>query len=61
MNIESRSLKKLDSIARFFKLSGKFYFVNYNLKLFYDFIRNDSEIGTIIQKLLLKYPLVFMS
>ena len=53
---KSESLIKLNSIARFLKLSGKFLFVNYNLKLFYDFINNDSEIGTIIQKLLLKYP-----
>jgi len=56
MQQEDRSLKKLNSIARFLKLSGKFYFLNYNLKLFYDFIINDNEIGTIIKKLLLKHP-----
>jgi len=55
MQPESQSLKKLHSIARFLKLSGKYYFQNFNLKLFYDFIQNDSEIGAIIQKLLLKY------
>lgn len=56
MQQESKSLKKLNSIARFLKLSGKYYFQNYNLKLFYDFIIDDNEIGAIIQKLLLKYP-----
>lgn len=56
MQPENRSLKKLNSIAKFLKLSGKYYFQNYNLKLFYDFIQNDSEISTIVQKLLLKYP-----
>jgi hypothetical protein len=55
MKNENRSLKKLNSIARFLKLSGKYYFQNYNLKLFYDFILNDSEISAIIKKLLLKY------
>lgn len=56
MQMENKSLKKLHAIAKFLKLSGKYYFQNYNLKLFYDFISNDSEIGAIIQKLLLKYP-----
>ncbi|HUV46782.1 MAG TPA: hypothetical protein VMW29_01475 [Candidatus Bathyarchaeia archaeon] len=56
MQTKSRSLKKLSSISRFLKLSGKYYFQNYNLKLFYDFVQNDSEIGAIIQRLLLKYP-----
>lgn len=56
MQNTNRSLSKLKSIARFLKISGKFYFINYNLKLFYDFVTKDSEIGAIIQKLLLKYP-----
>lgn len=56
MQNTNRSLSKLKSIARFLKISGKSYFINYNLKLFYDFIIKDGEIGAIIQKLLLKYP-----
>lgn len=56
MEYSNQSLSKLKSIARFLQISGKFYFINYNLKLFYDFVTKDSEIGTIIQKLLSKYP-----
>ena len=56
MQNTNQSLLKLRSIARFLQISGKYYFVNYNLKLFFDFITKDSEIGSIVQKLLVNYP-----
>ena len=56
MQNTNQSLLKLRSIAMFLQISGKYYFVNYNLKLFFDFITKDSEIGSIVQKLLVNYP-----
>lgn len=56
MQNTNQSLSKLKSIGKFLQISGKFYFINYNLKLFFDFINNDAEIGSIIKKLLSKYP-----
>lgn len=50
MQNTNQSLLKLKSIARFLQISGKYYFVNYNLKLFFDFITKDSEIGSIVRK-----------
>lgn len=56
MQTTNQSLRKLKSIARFLQISGKYHFVNYNLKLFFDFIYHDSEIGSIVKKLMNKYP-----
>lgn len=56
MQPENQSLVKLRSIARFLKLSGRFYFQNYNLKLFLQFLEADPEIAIIINSLIDKYP-----
>lgn len=55
MQNTNQSLIKLKSISRFLQISGKYYFVNYNLKLFYDFIAADSGINTIVRKLQIQY------
>ncbi len=50
------SLSKLHSIARFLRLSGRFYLQNYNLNLFLKFLKSDPEISSIINSLQAKYP-----
>jgi len=53
---KNNSLTKLKSIAHFLKVSGRYNFQNYNLSLFIKFLEEDSEISTIINNLLSKYP-----
>lgn len=55
MQPENQSLVRLQSIARFLKLSGRFYFQNYNIKLFLQFLQDDPEISVIINDLRSKH------
>lgn len=53
--MENKSITKLKSLARFLKISGRFFFENFNLYLFTEFIFNDPEISIIINNLLDKF------
>ena len=52
MYFENHTINKLKSIAEFLKSSGRFFFQNYNIKIFLNFLENDSEISIIINTLL---------
>lgn len=54
--MENPSLKKLQSIAHFLKVSSRYNFQNYNLSLFLDFLQQDPQISVIINNLLVTYP-----
>lgn len=56
MHTENQSLVKLRSLGHFLKISGRFYFQNYNLFLFQKFLQDDPEISIIIDNLLSRYP-----
>ena len=54
--MDNMSFYKLKSIAHLLRVSGRFAFQNFNLKLFSDFLLNDPEIGIIARSLLVRYP-----
>lgn len=58
MEPENQSISKLRSITHFLQVSGRINLQNYNLPLFIEFLKNDPEISSIINNLLIKYDLV---
>ena len=54
--MDSLPFQKLKSVAHLLKVSGRFHFQNFNLKLFSDVLMSEPETGIIAQSLLSRYP-----
>src|SRR3989344_2822710 len=54
--LENQALLKLRSIVELLRLSGRFLFQNYNLKLFVNFLNQEPDLSIILKSLSSTYP-----